>query len=309
MPRFKLTVAYDGTQFHGWQKQQKDIDAMLRESADSIQSPQDVRHVARKAGYVPAGHETVLAGETKSASESSAEPWSFYTRHEIRTVQGILEQAVRTVIGEPVKVLGASRTDAGVHARGQVAAFTSDTKIPLSKLPRAINSRLPNDVQVVKAEIVSDEFDPISDCIAKGYRYRIVHGCRGRRPLFDRHFVTHTAYDLDPARMNEAARLMLGEHDFASFARISHGRESTVRTLYECKVTATRKHRCQLDIAGNGFLYNMIRIIAGTLVEIGRPGGKFEPEDIVKILDARNREAAGPTMGPSGLCLMWVRYG
>ena len=273
MPRYKLTVAYDGSEFHGWQRQQR-ADAADQESAAASE-----------------GAEATVTDH--------GEP--------VRTVQAVLEHAVREVVREPVILVGASRTDSGVHARGQVAAFTSQAHIPVEKLPRAISARLPDDVQVRRAEIVNDDFDPIIHAIAKGYRYRIAHGCaRRNRPLFDRKFITTTAYALDPSRMNEAARLLLGEHDFTSLTRLHHGRESTVRTIYECKVTATSRRRCHIDIAGNGFLYNMVRIIAGTLVEVGR--GVIEPEAVPGILDAKDRRTAGPTLAPRGLCLMWVRY-
>ncbi|MHC4991583.1 MAG: tRNA pseudouridine(38-40) synthase TruA [Planctomycetota bacterium] len=208
MPRYKLTVAYDGTCFHGWQKQKP----------------------------------TAPGGQP------------------LRTVQGVLEEAVRAVVREPVLVVGASRTDSGVHARGQVAAFSSVAEVPLDRLPAAINARLPDDVQVRGVRTVSDEFDPITDCVAKGYRYRLAHDCalRRRRPLFGRHFVAWTSYHLDPDAMDRAARHLEGEHDFASFTRLHHGRESTVRTVDECRVQATGPGRCTLQISGNGFLYNMI---------------------------------------------------
>jgi tRNA pseudouridine38-40 synthase len=194
-----------------------------------------------------------------------------------------------------------------VHARGQVAAFTTRTEIPVTRLPRAITSRLPEDVQVWKAEIVPDDFDPIQGAIAKSYRYRIAHSCaRHRKPLFGRQYVTHTAYRLDPVRMNEAARLLMGEHDFASLTRLHHGRESTVRTIFDCHVTATSPRRCHIDVTGSGFLYNMVRIIAGTLLEVGR--GALAPESIPQILESRDRNAAGPTLPPQGLMLMWIRY-
>lgn len=290
MPRYKLTVAYDGTNFHGWQKQQQGgaADDEPASTEPPTQKQQTNPAMARDGDC-----------ETDELPNGDAQP--------LRTAQGVLERAVRFVVREPVDVTGASRTDAGVHARAQVAAFTAQALIPVKKLPRAISSRLPDDIQVTKAEIVADDFDPTRGAIAKGYRYRIVHGCaRERSPLFDRHFVMHTAHRLDPERMNEAARRLLGEHDFTSFTRLNHGRESTVRTIYECKVTATRRRRCELEIAGNGFLYNMVRIIAGTLLEVGR--GTIEPEMIPRILDAKDRRSAGPTLPPSGLCLMWVRY-
>jgi tRNA pseudouridine38-40 synthase len=254
MPRYKLTVAYDGTNFHGWQKQH----------------PPD------------------------------APP--------LRTVQGVLEEAVREVVREEVNILGASRTDAGVHARGQVAAFTTSNHIPVKRLPLAINSRLPDDIQVKRARIVADEFDPIQQCTAKGYRYRIAHSCALDTfpPLFDRHVTSWTPYQLNVSAMAEAARYLIGEHDFASFTRLHHNRESTVRTVLDCTVTASSRYRLRLDIAGTGFLHNMIRIIAGTLIDIGR--GKWQPDEMLRILAARDRAAAGPTFTPEGLCLMWIRY-
>jgi tRNA pseudouridine38-40 synthase len=276
MPRYKLTVAYDGTHFHGWQKQ--------RRTADNLSGALDPHAQPNTARDVPPAGDGPL-----------------------RTVQHVLEMAVRRVVREPVQVIGASRTDAGVHARGQVAAFTSHLEIPPTKIARAVSSRLPDDVQVRHAEIVPDDFDPIGGAIAKGYQYRIAHSCvRGKYPLFNRYYLATTHYKLDPVRMNEAARMFLGEHDFTSFARINHRRESPVRMIYECKVTATSRQRCKIDIAGNGFLYNMVRIIAGTLVEVGR--GAIEPQAIETILVARNRDAAGPTLPACGLCLMWIRY-
>jgi tRNA pseudouridine38-40 synthase len=258
MPRFKILVAYDGTDFHGWQRQ----------------TPPDL----------PPGEQ-------------------------LRTVQGVLEEAVRAVVREPVSVLGASRTDAGVHARGQVAVFATSRQIPLERLPAAITSRLPEDVQVWRAETVSDAFDPIADARAKGYRYRLSHDCRraGRPPLFDRRYTAWTAYRLDPARMHEAAAYLVGQHDFASFARQHHGRESTVRTIFRCRVRADSPRRCIIDVAGSGFLYNMVRIIAGTLLEVGR--GRIDPACLPEIIAARDRRAAGSTMPPEGLCLRWIRYG
>jgi tRNA pseudouridine38-40 synthase len=254
MPRYKLTLAYDGTNFHGWQKQR------------------------RPDGEV------------------------------LRTVQEVLEQAVRDVVREPVILVGASRTDAGVHARGQVAAFTSTREIPLDRLPRAINGKLPDDVQVGRAEIVAEDFDPIRDASAKAYRYRIAHSCAhdARRPLFDRHLTSWTPYRLDPGRMRDAAQRLVGTHDFASFTRLHHGRDSTVRAVFSCDVTPTSAHRLRIDISGNGFLHNMIRIIAGTLIDVGR--GKWEPDDIDRILAARSRAAAGATFTPEGLCLMQIKY-
>ncbi len=257
MPRYRLTVAYDGTHFHGWQKQ----------------CGQD--------------------GE-----------------EDLRTAQGVLEQAVIAAVREPVTLVGASRTDAGVHAVGQVAAFTCERELPIERLCAAVNSRLPDDLQVRDGAIVNADFSPISDAIAKSYRYRIAWGRTGPggvpRPLFGRYTTFWTPYRLDAVRMNEAARRLLGKHDFASFTRVNHKRESTVRTIYDCLVTNRRNHRLKIDIVGDGFLHNMIRIIAGTLIEVGR--GKIEPDAMDGILSATDRSTAGDTLPPEGLCLMWIKY-
>src|SRR5688572_21521076 len=152
MPRYKLTVAYDGTDFNGWQKQQRGVDSQLDEASD-----------AKSPGIAMPG----LHSQQGASSESSP----------LRTVQAVLERAVRDVVRESVQVVGASRTDSGVHARAQVAAFTTSAEIPLDKLPRAITSRCPSDLQVRKAELVHEAFDPIKNAIAKAYRYRVAFDC------------------------------------------------------------------------------------------------------------------------------------
>lgn len=293
MPRYKLAVAYDGTDFHGWQKQH----AAGATAEDPLRPTWEDDRLER--GMI------IEAGADADSGAGLAT--SSHARAALRTVQGVLEEAVRAVVREPVDVVGASRTDSGVHALGQVAAFTTMREFPVEKLPRAISSRLPSDVQVRRAEVVADDFDPIRGAVAKGYRYRLMHSCaRGPRPLFNRRFVAHSAYRLDPELMNEAARRLMGEHDFASFTRIDHGRETTVRTVHACKATAVGRRMVDIEVVGNGFLYNMVRIIAGTLLEAGR--GKLAPESIPDILAAKDRGRAGPTMPPEGLCLMWIKY-
>jgi tRNA pseudouridine38-40 synthase len=152
------------------------------------------------------------------------------------------------------------------------------------------------------------------------YRYSIAHGgMRGAEdrdahdreppappPLFDRHFVYYTYHRLDVDRMSTAAQRLVGEHDFTSFAQISHGRQSAVRTIFQCRAESTAPARCHIDVVGSGFLYNMVRIIAGTLVEAGR--GRCAADDIAAMIAARDRRAAGPTLPPHGLCLHWVDY-
>ena len=287
MPRYKLTIAYDGTDYCGWQKQE----------------PPDPDKP---------GERTTL--------------W---------TVQGVVEEAAREVLREPGLILtGASRTDSGVHALGQVAAFTSEPDQTIGvgwpadrgtdRLVKALNSKLPRDVLVRAAELVDDSFEPIGGAVEKEYTYTIVSG--ETRPLWDRRYVWHTWYDLDLERMRAAAAHLVGEHDFAAFAQINHGRKSTVRTIFACDVETASpphpgplplatgeggegadEHRFVVRIAGSGFLYNMVRIVAGTLMEVGR--GKIEPGEIPEIIASKDRRRAGITLPPMGLRLEWVRYG
>jgi len=251
MPRYKLKVSYEGTDFHGWQKQE------------------------------PAGEEP------------------------LRTAQGVLEEAVIRVVREPVVLTGASRTDAGVHAMGQVAAFTTTRDIPAHKLPRAITARCPEDIQVHQAEEVPTHFDPIAHAVDKEYRYHIQHGPI-LPPLFDRRTIWRTHHELDPGTMQRAAESLIGRHDFAAFAQASHGRETTVRDLHHCDVSVPGENRICISVRGSGFLYHMVRIIAGTLVEIGR--GAFPPDSIVRALETGDRRCCGPTLGPQGLVLQWIRH-
>jgi len=274
MPRYKLTLAYDGTEFVGWQKQE----------------PPDPDAPAPGPGEEP-------------------------KRLQLRTVQHVLEQTVRQVVREQVTLTGASRTDSGVHANGQVACFTSSPDLskgvgwPIERgtgnLVKAINSKLPRDILVHACEVVADDFNPIGGAVEKEYCYTIVSGAV--RPLWDRRFVFHTWYDLDATRMQQAADLMVGEHDFACFAQINHGRKTTVRTIYKCQIEQPEDGKFVIRVSGNGFLYNMVRIIAGTLMDVGR--GKIEPGMVSEMIASGDRKTAGVTLPPMGLRLEWIRYG
>ena len=160
----------------------------------------------------------------------------------------------------------------------------------------------------LRAETVPLDFDPIGGAVAKEYTYRIVTG--QVRPLWDRRFVFHTWHDLELEPMRAAARLIVGERDFVAFAQASHGRKSTIREVFACDVeditTAGGPASFQIRVSGSGFLYNMVRIIAGTLMEVGR--GKIAPEQIPAILESNDRKNAGPTLPPQGLRLEWIRY-
>ena len=248
--RLKLTIAYRGTAYHGWQQQG---------DADDDSLP---------------------------------------------TVQQVLRNALVQVVRHPVVVTGSSRTDAGVHAKGQVAHVDTDqSQIPLEGLRRAVNSRLPADVLVRSIEAVSDGFHAIGSTVSKRYQYLI--WCAEDRPVFGADLMWHRWQPLDASSMCEAASRLVGTHDFTTFARPGHGRATTVRTVHACTVSR-RGPRIVIGVEGSGFLWNMVRIIAGTLADVGR--GRFAPEDVPAMLAARDRTMAGGTAPAHGLYLQWVRF-
>jgi len=175
--------------------------------------------------------------------------------------------------------------------------------IPIEKLPHAINSRLPDDVEVLTVEPIHPTFDAIRDAKSKQYRYRIFN--TQQRPLNKRNYVWHCWAKLDVDRMSQAAARMVGTHDFEGFAAAGHGRTTTVRTILDCHIDTSRPE-VQVVVVGTGFLYNMVRIIVGTLVEVGR--GRFEPQQIDRIFQSCDRRHAGPTLPARGLSLEWIRY-
>jgi len=242
------------------------------------------------------------------------------------TVQGLLIEAVSALFGRKVHVHGASRTDAGVSALGQTGLITIDSPIPTENLAKAITDRLPPDIAVLEAEDMPRGFDLINGPASKLYRYTIYTGAN--RPVLDIRHCWHVPGELNLEAMNKAAQLLVGTKDFKSFASAADRRESTVRTIFRCDVTASipepeppRKEGFQnsntqntlyendwlhIDIEGDGFLYNMVRNIAGTLVEVGV--GRSDAEKMTDILDAKDRTAAGPIAPANGLCLMWIKY-
>ncbi|MEP0845464.1 MAG: tRNA pseudouridine(38-40) synthase TruA [Phycisphaerae bacterium] len=242
----KLTIAYHGAGFHGWQRQ---------------------------PGF--------------------------------RTVQSHFEDVVRRVLGEPVVVFGASRTDAGVHALGQVAHVCTSATIPLESLGRAVAHRLDADAALVSAQEVPPGFHASRDALEKLYRYRIHND--SHRPVEAQRagLVWHVWHRLDDDRMRAAADALCGTHDFKGFASSGCARESTVRTIRHVEVRR-RFNQVLIDVLGDGFLYNQVRNMVGTLIEIGR--GHWPAERIREILAARDRCLAGPTAPACGLCLQWIRY-
>lgn len=256
--RYKLTIAYRGTRYHGWQAQP------LMET---------------------------YTGNPPPAGEG------------IPTIQETLSRALARVVSHPVMLSGSSRTDAGVHAKGQVAHFDTDkVQIPAESLRTAVNHQLPPDVLVRAIEPVPDTFDAVHSTARKRYQYFIWNAAD--RPVFCSDLAWHRWHTLDADAMNEAAAHLVGRHDFASFARPGHGRDSTVRTVFACTVHA-RLPRVVISVEGAGFLWNMVRIIVGTLVQVGV--GRYKPQHIPPMLEAKSRDAAGPTAPPHGLYLQWIR--
>jgi tRNA pseudouridine38-40 synthase len=220
-----------------------------------------------------------------------------------RTVQSEIEEALSNLTGEYTKVKGASRTDAGVSALGQVACFCVDSPVPTENFVRAINDRLPAQIRVREAEEVPLDFEVSSSAKRKHYRYTI---CTAKEPnILKIRNCWHRPGVLDIEKMQKACQLLVGEKDFKSFASAADERKSTVRTIFAADITAEDEW-VYFDVQGDGFLYNMVRNIVGTVVEIGR--GRWEPEKITEILEAKDRAAAGPIAPAEGLCLMSIEY-
>lgn len=240
--RVRLVVAYDGTNYHGWQVQKNGI-----------------------------------------------------------TIESELNRCLTELLKEPIEVIGASRTDAGVHALGNVAVFDTQARMPAEKISYALNQRLPEDIRIQKSEEVALDWHPRHCDSRKTYEYRIYRG-EFELPT-KRLYSLFTYYPLDVAKMQEAAQYFVGKHDFKSFCQVNAQVESTVRTVYEVKVYEEGADLL-IRVTGSGFLYNMVRIMAGTLLEVGK--GKISPQEIAQIIESKNREAAGPTAPAHGLTL--VRY-
>lgn len=242
--RIKLTVAYDGTAYVGWQCQTNGI-----------------------------------------------------------AVQDVLNKAVSDLCGREIRTLGASRTDTGVHAEGNVAVFDADLKMDPSKVAFALNARLPEDIRVVRSEEVAEDFHPRFQKTIKTYEYHILN--RTHPDPVGRLYEYHVYGILDDRKMDEASKYLIGEHDFASFCAAGSSAKTTVRTIYDAGVKR-EGDRVIFHITGNGFLYNMVRIIVGTLVYVGQ--GRIEPSAMLEIIEARNRKAAGPTAIAKGLVLKEICY-
>ena len=236
--RIRMTIAYDGTRYAGWQRQKNGI-----------------------------------------------------------AVQQRLEEAFYALFHEKVAVDASGRTDAGVHAWGQVAAVTLEHSIPIERLALALNSQLPEDIRVMEATETAPDFHPQFQAKRKTYRYTYFNG--PFLPPQYRFYMAHIHEPMDMARMNEAAKALLGEHDFTAVSSAQRTSKTTVRRIYDPRVI-------QIEVTGNGFLYNMVRIIAGTLADIGR--GRMPVSALADALQKKDRTLAGVTAPPQGLSLMRVFY-
>lgn len=219
-------------------------------------------------------------------------------------IQGEIERAIEIITGgEKVELIASGRTDAGVNALGQVANFRTESTMPIEKMAYAINSQLKKAIRIQKAEEVDEKFHSRYTCKKKTYRYTINNSEQGSA-IF-RYMQYHYPVKLDENKMNEGVKYLIGEHDFKSFKASGTSSKSSVREIYDAKVWR-EGDLIQIELTGNGFLYNMIRIIAGTLIEVGE--GAIEPAEVKVILEAKDRSKAGKTVSPSGLCLMGVEY-
>jgi tRNA pseudouridine38-40 synthase len=248
MPFFKLTLAYDGTDFLGWQRQPRR-----------------------------------------------------------RTVQGVLEETLSRVLQEKIIAKSSGRTDTGVHALAQVVRFESSTPHPPEVILKALNAELPDDMFVFEVSQAPPNFDPIRDAVRKRYRYVIQDG--RVRDIFDRQYVWQVYRRLDVELMKQAAQHLVGTHDFESFESHGSSRLTTIRTIYDLLVErreGERTDRIIIEVEADGFLYNMVRNIAGTLMLVGK--GKHPPDWPLEILAAKDRRVCGPTAPAQGLFMLWVAY-
>ena len=219
-------------------------------------------------------------------------------------IQGEIEKAIKQTTGEDVDLTASGRTDAGVHALGQVANFKTNSNIPIEKIPIALNSNLKKSIVIKSAEEVEERFHSRLNCKRKTYRY-IINNSKYGTAIY-RNLETHIPMKLDIQKMQQAVKYFEGEHDFKAFKASGTSSKSSVRTIYKAEVRDAGNERIYIELTGNGFLYNMVRIIAGTLVEVGT--GKIEPKEIKTIIESQKRENAGKTLPPQGLYLVNVEY-
>lgn len=219
-------------------------------------------------------------------------------------IQGSIESAIKQITGEDVALNASGRTDAGVHAWGQVANFKTESNLPIEKFPIAINTKLKRSIRIIDAEEVDERFHSRLSCKRKTYRY-VINNSEFASAIY-RNLETHISQKLDIKKMQEAVKFFEGEHDFKAFKASGTSSKSSVRTIYKAEVIEMPNNRIYIELTGNGFLYNMVRIIAGTLVDVGFE--KIESKEIPNIIKEGKRDLAGKTLPPNGLYLLRVEY-
>jgi tRNA pseudouridine38-40 synthase len=220
------------------------------------------------------------------------------------TVQGTIEEQLRRLTGEIIHLISSGRTDAGVHAIGQVAHFKTQHSMDCPTLRRALNSLLPADIMIREVEEVDQDFHARKDCKSKVYEYRVLN--RNVRSVFLREYAWHISQPLDLGEMKKAAQRLIGEYDFSSFRSVGTPTRTAVRNVIRAEWKRDREGLLTFEIEANGFLKQMVRAIVGTLVEVGKK--KITPEDFGQILESKDRTKAGPTAPAHGLFLKEVKY-
>lgn len=218
-------------------------------------------------------------------------------------IQGKIEKAIETITGEEIELIASGRTDAGVHSLGQTANFKTESTIQIEKIPIAINSQLKKSVRIKSAEEVEENFHSRYNCKRKTYRYTINNSEQGS--AIYRNLEYHMPQKLNFEEMKKAIKYFEGEHDFKAFKSSGGSGKTTIRTIYKAEIKRENE-RIIIELTGNGFLYNMVRIITGTLVEVGME--KIKAEQIPEIMESRDRKLAGRTLPAHGLCLIKVEY-
>ena len=219
-------------------------------------------------------------------------------------IQGTIEQAIKQITGEDVDLNASGRTDAGVHSFGQVANFKTNSELPIEKWPLALNANLKKSIVIKSADEVDARFHSRLSCKQKTYRY-VINNSKYGTAIY-RNLETHIPQKLDVEKMQEAVKYFEGEHDFKAFKASGTSSKSSVRTIYKANVIKMPEEKIYIELTGSGFLYNMVRIISGTLVEVGL--GKIKPDEIPEIIESKQREKAGKTLPPQGLYLLNVEY-
>lgn len=220
-----------------------------------------------------------------------------------RTIQEEIEKALREITNQEINLIGSSRTDAGVHAKGMVANFMVDSRIPEDRFREAINTKLPDDIAILKSEEVPSDFHARYCSKGKTYSYTIIN--RYEKVALRNKYVYHVKDELNISNMKEACNYFIGKHDFKAFKTVGSSVKTSTRTITDLHIEVTGDE-IKVLITADGFLYNMVRIIVGTLIEVGR--GKILPKDIQGIIESKERKYAGPCVPPNGLVLEKVYY-